>query len=91
MQDEGWYQLLHGNVAIFMLGTEMEMGPGSDQYLFLEQGLAGVNRSVTPWVLVLGHRPSYYVDDSDKGGAIDANSEQIASAHSSRRSGAHSV
>ena len=77
MQDEGWYELLHGNVAIFMLGTELELSPGSDQYLFLEQGLASVNRSVTPWVLVLGHRPSYYVDDSKDGGTIDANINQI--------------
>ena len=32
---------------------------------------------MTPWVVVLGHRPSYYVDDSKEGGTIDANINQI--------------
>lgn len=51
-----WYSLVHGNVLVIMLGTEMEIGPGSDQYVFLNNTLATANRSVTPWIIVLGHR-----------------------------------
>ena len=29
------------------------------QYSWLENDLASVNRSVTPWVVVYGHRPMY--------------------------------
>lgn len=51
-----WYAITHGNVLVIMLGTELEIGPGSDQYDFLNSTLAAANRSVTPWIVVLGHR-----------------------------------
>ena len=37
---------------------------GSSQYAFLDKDLASVNRSVTPWVVLAGHRPSYYIQSS---------------------------
>ena len=57
LQDQGWYSFTHGPITIVMLATEFEIGPGSDQFDFLNQTLSAVNRSVTPWVFVLGHRP----------------------------------
>jgi hypothetical protein len=56
------------------------VGPGSDQYDFMEQTLAGIDRSVTPWVVLMGHRPMYYVDDSNTaGGTIDAHFQAFES------------
>lgn len=43
-------------------GTTLDAGPfGSvgQQVDFLEADLASVDRSVTPWVIVAGHRPWY--------------------------------
>merc|ERR1712196_77147 len=36
------------------------------QYDWLARDLAGVNRSVTPWVVVLGHHPFYDTEDTIK-------------------------
>jgi len=71
MQDEGYYQIAHGSSTIIMLNTELQMGPGSDQYVWLEQTLTAVDRTITPWVIVLGHRPTYFVSDSKAGGERD--------------------
>ena len=54
-----------------MMNTEMDCGPGSDQYDFMSETFKAVDRSVTPWLIFLGHRPMYYVDDSKTGGARD--------------------
>jgi hypothetical protein len=48
-----------------------ETGPGSSQYNFMDKALGSVNRSVTPWVFVMGHRPMYYLDNVPTGGQID--------------------
>lgn len=72
-KDEEWYAFTHGAVTVVMIGTEMEVGPGSSQYIWLEATLSAVNRSVTPFVLLAGHRPMYYVTDSAEGGSIDPN------------------
>lgn len=71
-QDAGWWSLTHASATFIMINTEMAVGPGSDQYAFLEATLAAVDRSVTPWVILLGHRPMYYVSDAKEGGARDA-------------------
>jgi hypothetical protein len=36
-------------------------GKGSGQFEFLSADLAAVDRSVTPWVVVGGHRPMYWM------------------------------
>ena len=72
MQDQGWWSIVHGNVLILMANTEMAVGPGSDQYLFFEDTLKAANRTETPWIIFLGHRPMYYVSaDSADGGVYD--------------------
>lgn len=39
-----------------VMSTEHFFGPGSQQHLWLEADLAAVNRSRTPWLLLVGHR-----------------------------------
>jgi hypothetical protein len=55
-----------------MLNSEMEIGPGSDQYDFLSRTLQSIDRTVTPWTIVLFHRPIYYVDATKAGGVRNA-------------------
>lgn len=55
----GWYSFDMGSAHIIMLSTELEIGPGSDQYDFLLNDLKRVNRTQTPWLIVGGHRPMY--------------------------------
>ena len=50
----GWYSFDMGSVHIIMLSTELECGPGSDQYDFLLADLKAVNRSATPWIILGG-------------------------------------
>ena len=71
MQDQGWWALSHGLATFVMMNTEMAVGPGSDQYQFLVDTFSAVNRTVTPWLIVLGHRPMYSVSDSAAGGEYD--------------------
>jgi hypothetical protein len=54
-----WYSANIGPAHFVQLSTEQIMAPGSEQYQFLEQDLMGVDRTVTPWVIVGWHRPMY--------------------------------
>eukprot|EP00002_Diphylleia_rotans_P000513 TRINITY_DN1026_c0_g1_i1.p1 TRINITY_DN1026_c0_g1~~TRINITY_DN1026_c0_g1_i1.p1 ORF type:complete len:583 (-),score=112.84 TRINITY_DN1026_c0_g1_i1:288-2036(-) len=62
-----WYSFNYGNVHIIQFSTEHDFLPGSPMYQWLESDLLAVNRSITPWVIVTGHRPMYnsekYLDD----------------------------
>ncbi|KAJ0503437.1 putative Acid phosphatase [Helianthus annuus] len=42
-----------------MLGSYAGFGPGSDQYKWLEHDLSRVNRTTTPWLIVVVHAPWY--------------------------------
>eukprot|EP00505_MAST-04D_sp_SCG-Rhode-Island_P005210 Stramenopile-MAST_4_protein_5210 len=56
--DRFWYSFdISGLVHMVMIDTEVALGPGSDQYAFLESDLKAVNRTRTPWVVIMGHRP----------------------------------
>lgn len=33
--------------------------PGDDQFAWLKADLSGVDRAITPWIIVMGHRPSF--------------------------------
>jgi len=46
-------------VHTVMLSSEHNMTIGSSQYVWLENDLAKVNRSITPWLVVEMHRPMY--------------------------------
>jgi hypothetical protein len=48
-----------GLMHIIGLNTEGDFSHGSPQFEWLRGDLASVDRSVTPWVVVAGHRPMY--------------------------------
>jgi hypothetical protein len=58
----GWYSFNLGAVHIVMMNTEFDLSAGSDQFVWIEEDLSSVDRSVTPWVLVAGHRQLYSCD-----------------------------
>ena len=57
----GRYSFDVGNMHVVMMLTELPCGAGSAQYEWLQADLATVNRSLTPWLVVTGHRPMYWV------------------------------
>eukprot|EP00160_Parvularia_atlantis_P016812 Unigene5513_Nuclearia_a/m.16872 Unigene5513_Nuclearia_a/g.16872 ORF Unigene5513_Nuclearia_a/g.16872 Unigene5513_Nuclearia_a/m.16872 type:complete len:592 (-) Unigene5513_Nuclearia_a:51-1826(-) len=54
-----WYSFNFANVHILQMSTEHDFTPGSPQYAWMEADLQRVNRSVTPFLVVTGHRPMY--------------------------------
>ena len=42
-----------------MMSSEHDYMKGSRQHTWLENDLKNVDRSVTPWVIIGGHRPMY--------------------------------
>lgn len=68
-----WYSFEYGMATVIMINTETDYpdsldGPGTtlnggpiaaqgQQLQFLEAALQSVDRSVTPWIVVAGHRP----------------------------------
>eukprot|EP00940_MAST-03C_sp_MAST-3C-sp2_P000549 g549.t1 len=55
-----FYSFDYSHVHVVSISTEyISREPGSDQYAFLESDLRAVNRSVTPFVVMIGHRPLY--------------------------------
>jgi hypothetical protein len=58
-----WWSQAVGSIYFVSMNTEVDFSAGSEQWLFLERALAGVERAVTPWVVFAGHRP----------GTIDSN------------------
>lgn len=76
-QFAAYYVLVQGPMTMIMLNSELAIGPGSEQYAFLQAALAGTNRSVTPWVTVWMHRPIYYVTANAAGGVRDSQFDVI--------------
>lgn len=61
-----WYSFDYANVHFVSIDTETDypkapfnVSDFGDQLAWLEQDLAKVDRSVTPWIIVGGHRPLY--------------------------------
>jgi hypothetical protein len=67
---EPWYEIVYGSVHTIVMSTEHDFTPGSPQYAWIERALANVDRTVTPWLMVAGHRPMYV--DSDYVGPATA-------------------
>jgi len=67
MPDNGnslfWYSFDYGSAHIIHMSTEHDYTAGSPQYQWLAKDLASVNRQVTPWVVLAGHRPMYTSED----------------------------
>uniref|UniRef100_A0A383VVS5 Purple acid phosphatase n=1 Tax=Tetradesmus obliquus TaxID=3088 RepID=A0A383VVS5_TETOB len=58
-RDKPWYSFDFGPIHFTQYSTEHPFHPGSEQHAWLLADLAAVDRSVTPWVIVGGHRPIY--------------------------------
>lgn len=56
--------MLSSEVYFYLSTHGLDLMP--TQYAWLEDDLAGVNRSVTPWLLTMGHRPMYCSPDDDE-------------------------
>mmetsp|Transcript_34096 Transcript_34096/g.63222 ORF Transcript_34096/g.63222 Transcript_34096/m.63222 type:complete len:632 (-) Transcript_34096:181-2076(-) len=54
-----WWSRDVGPVHLIGICSYAETSPGSLQYQWLSADLQGVNRSVTPWVVVMMHAPWY--------------------------------
>ncbi|PSC73699.1 inactive purple acid phosphatase 27 [Micractinium conductrix] len=58
-EDAHWYSFDFGPIHFVQYSTEHLFEPGSPQHAWLEADLAAVDRSITPWVILGGHRPMY--------------------------------
>lgn len=61
-----WWSYDVGLIHFVGMSTEHDYTIDSAQYLWLENDLKNVNRTLTPWVIFGGHRPMYI--NSDYGG-----------------------
>ncbi|EFJ34348.1 hypothetical protein SELMODRAFT_438745 [Selaginella moellendorffii] len=64
--DKPWYSIELGPVHLTVISTEHDWTPNSEQYSWMEHNLASVNRTHTPWLVFVGHRPMY----STQGGLL---------------------
>lgn len=58
-KDKPWYSIEQGSVHFVVMSTEHKWSEMSEQYKWMNQDLSSVNRSRTPWVIFIGHRPMY--------------------------------
>lgn len=58
-EDNGWYSFDQGPVHFTVLSTEFSLFNNSAQQDWLKSDLANVDRTMTPWIVVYGHRPMY--------------------------------
>ncbi|KAK7341102.1 hypothetical protein VNO80_24026 [Phaseolus coccineus] len=54
-----WYSIKRASAHIIVLSSYSAHGKGMPQYKWLEEELPKVNRSETPWLIVLMHSPWY--------------------------------
>ena len=53
------YSVDYGNIHFLVMSTEDNFTVGSIQYKYLENDLSKVNKSNTPWIILIGHRYIY--------------------------------
>ena len=61
---EYYYQFRYGNSEFFMIDTNKNVGPDSEQYKWLDQALG---KSKATWKFVCHHHPPYSSDENDYG------------------------
>ncbi|KAJ0980922.1 hypothetical protein J5N97_009177 [Dioscorea zingiberensis] len=54
-----WYSIEQASVHFTVMSTEHDWTENSEQYKWMKNDLASVDRSRTPWVIFAGHRPMY--------------------------------
>ncbi|KAK2997665.1 hypothetical protein RJ639_025003 [Escallonia herrerae] len=62
-----YYSFEVAGVHITMLGSYTHFGVGSEQYEWLQSDLGKVNRTKTPWIVVLLHAPWYNSNTAHQG------------------------
>ncbi|XP_065865480.1 nucleotide pyrophosphatase/phosphodiesterase-like [Euphorbia lathyris] len=58
-KDKPWYSIDFGTVHFIVMSTEHNWSPKSEQYQWMAKDMASVDRSRTPWLIFIGHRPMY--------------------------------
>ncbi|KAL9662943.1 hypothetical protein QQ045_027778 [Rhodiola kirilowii] len=58
-KDKPWYSIEQGPVHFTVISTEHDWTEDSEQYAWIKSDLASVDRSKTPWLIFMGHRPMY--------------------------------
>ncbi|KAK4746965.1 hypothetical protein SAY87_026002 [Trapa incisa] len=58
-KDKPWYSMEQGSVHFTVISTEHDWLEDSEQYQWMKNDMASVNRSRTPWLVFTGHRPMY--------------------------------
>ena len=61
---EYYYSFRYGNADFFMIDTNQKVGPGSEQFQWLEQSL---RQSTSRWRFVCHHHPPFSSDENDYG------------------------
>ncbi|MEM7263239.1 MAG: metallophosphoesterase [Planctomycetota bacterium] len=61
---EHYYAFTYNNARFFLLDSNRNVGPGSEQYAWLERELAACEAQ---WKIVCYHHPSYTSDENDYG------------------------
>jgi len=85
MPDNGnhvfWYSFNYGSVAMVQISSEHDYTAGSKQHTWLRNTLRGIDRHVTPWVIVTAHRPLYcsskYIEDYRTGVGMQKALEEL--------------
>ncbi|KAF4352715.1 hypothetical protein G4B88_009789, partial [Cannabis sativa] len=58
-KDKPWYSIEQGSVHFTVISTEHVWEKDSEQYEWMKNDMASVDRSKTPWLIFTGHRPMY--------------------------------
>ncbi|XP_062173748.1 probable inactive purple acid phosphatase 27 [Alnus glutinosa] len=62
-KDKPWYSIEQASVHFTVISTEHDWSQNSEQYEWMKKDMASVDRSKTPWLIFMGHRPMYSSSD----------------------------
>lgn len=65
-----WFSYTYGPVTFVSMDTEDPYSPGSPQWQWVNATLGAVDRTVTPWLFLVLHRPVLSSDTSEEGAHI---------------------
>ncbi|XP_059434869.1 probable inactive purple acid phosphatase 27 [Corylus avellana] len=62
-KDKPWYSIEQASVHFTIISTEHDWSENSEQYEWMKKDMATIDRSKTPWLIFMGHRPMYTSTD----------------------------
>ena len=74
----GWWSLDVGKLHLVGIATEAAIEANTPQYAWLSRDLFSVDRNITPWVVLLTHRP-LLVDSTDVASRLGGSDQEVAS------------